>query len=803
MAAPGTGRVSFGELLRQLRLGAGLTQEALAERSGLSVDAISALENGRRRRPRSDTVSLLAGALDLPPADRLSLESAAQAQGSPRGAGAGTPRSEVPRELPRPPADFTGRDGELELLVDARDEVVVSTIAGMGGVGKSALAIHAAHRLASDYGDGQLYVDLNGASPGLSPLPPLHALGHLLRSLGTRPADVPADVGEASARFRSLAADRRLLILLDDAESAEQVRPLLPGSQACLVIVTSRRPLTTLEAARTLHLDVLPHVDALDLLDRVAGGGRVAGEPLAASDVIDRCGRLPLAIRIAGARLAARPGSPIGELAGHLADAARRLQVLEAGDLSVRASFEVSLAALESSPDPIDRAAAAAFGRCGLPDGPDLGVTAAARLLDRDEPGTLSLLERLVDAQLLEAPASGRYRFHDLARLFAREHVARRLPADAQAEALERLFGFYTATAWATLRLLRPGDRRLATADPRWTTSGLPFPDATAAVGWLQAERLNLLAAASQSAEIVATGPARMPVELPGQLARALFGLLTLGHLDDLVHVNETALDVARRIHDRAGQAGALNDLGLAYVEMGRYGDAIACQERALDLFRELGDRHGQAGSLTNIGLAHELLGRPAEAIEQHRESLAIFRELGDRRGQASSSKNLGVASSRAGRDLEAVACLQASLVMFRELDARMGQAAVLHDLGLVYGRLARHEDAAACQRESLTIYRELDSKLGQAHSLMGLGVALAHLPRRADAIACLRDSLAIFRDVGARRDEAMVLRELGDVLRAEGAEMPARKAWRAALAISEQLRIPEADDIRTRLRRR
>jgi DNA-binding SARP family transcriptional activator len=485
------------------------------------------------------------------------------------------PRPATPRQLPADIATFTGRGEELKrlgVLLDAHDEpagpVVISAIDGMGGIGKSALAIHTAHQLADRFPDGQLYLDLQGSTPGLAPLEPLEALGRMLRALGLGPDAIPRELDEAAGRFRSLAAERRLLVLLDNAHGAEQVRPLLPASPGCGVVITSRRVLATLEGAHPLHLDVLPHDKALELLSRLAGPERVRAEPGAAAEVVEDCGFLPLAIRIAGARLAARPTWPISELAGRLADATQRLEELAAGELELRASFEVSLRTLRESPHPADRAAAQAFGLLSLPDGPDLDATGAARLLDRAELPTQRLLERLVDAQLLETPRPGRYRFHDLLRLYAREHAAAHHPEAERLAALRRLFGFYTATAWRTLELLRPGDQRLVTADPRWTDGGSPLADASAALAWLEAERVSLLGAIAQIGRMAPS----VPAELACQLARALYGFFLIhNYWGDGVQANQTALELARRNGDRAAQAYAHTDLGSVYVWLGRH----------------------------------------------------------------------------------------------------------------------------------------------------------------------------------------------------------------------------------------
>ncbi len=440
---------------------------------------------------------------------------------------AGPARAPMPRQLPAPPQSFTGRAQELaqlDAIAATADNqpvvVVVAAISGSAGVGKSALVIHAANRLAKHFPDGQLYINLQGATAGMAPLEPLEVLGRFLRALGVSGDQVPDGVDEATARFRSELADQRLLVVLDNAADTDQVLPLLPGQSGCAALITSRRVLAGLDTASHLHLDVLAAAEAIELLGRLAGKDRIAAEPEATSEVAQRCGWLPLALRIAGARLAARPGWPVRALAERLTDATRRLEELEASGLAVRASFEVSLHALQHSGDTGDQAAARAFGLLGLSDGPDLSLTAAARLLNEPEPAADRLLERLVDAQLLETPSPGRYQFHDLMRLYADQLAMRQYPEPERMAALTRLFGFFTATAWESLRLLRPGDRRLATADPRWARGGLRFADMAAALAWLEAERANLMAAIGQAA-VAAPG---IPAEVAYQLTRALFG---------------------------------------------------------------------------------------------------------------------------------------------------------------------------------------------------------------------------------------------------------------------------------------
>jgi tetratricopeptide (TPR) repeat protein/transcriptional regulator with XRE-family HTH domain len=721
-----------------------------------------------------------------------------------------TPTTPVPRELPRPPADFTGRTDELTRLRELIDppgrademRLVVGAIDGMAGTGKSALAIQVAHQLADGdaFPDGQLYVNLRGATVGLQPLEPVDALGRMLRSLGLDPAAIPADVEEAAARFRSLAAERRMMVLLDDARSAEQVRPLLPASPTCVVLITSRQMLASLEGVRSLHLDVLSHEEALRLLGLIAGRERVAVEARAAAELVHWCGRLPLAIRIAGARLAARPTWSIGDLAGALADATRRLEALQVGEVTVRASFDVSLQALQDSPDPVDRAAAAAFGLLSLPDGPDVGVETAARLLDQPAPAVHAVLERLVDAQLLETLRPGRYRFHDLVRVYARAHVADQHPEPVRTAALTRAIGFAIGTTWQAAAILPSGAWHLTTADARWTGGGLGFRDAPEALGWLEAERANLMAASAQAAADALGRRPTLPSELTGQLAAALYSFFEVrSYWHDQAHVNQAALEVARHTGDLAGEAAALNDLGMAHDRLGHDEEGGVCLRGGLAIFRRLGDRRGEATSLLHLSLNQAWQGRYTEAMAGQRESLAIFREIGDRSGQADSLRTLASIHGRLAQYGEATECLRECLAISRELGDRLSEAAALTNLGIVSRHLGRLDEAVSHLRSSLSIFRAFDHR-GQANSLHDLGVAYAQMGRHEQALECLREALLLFGELGNRRGQAVALRDLGDAFQAIGRDTESREAWSEGLAISEALRIPAADEIRRRL---
>jgi DNA-binding SARP family transcriptional activator/tetratricopeptide (TPR) repeat protein len=715
------------------------------------------------------------------------------------------PASPMPARLPRPAelpmdvADFVGRGGlvgRLEGLLGGDQQVPIVAVSGAPGVGKTTLAVHVAHRLGSRFPDGQVYMDLHGATAGLRPLAPVEVLGRLLRAVGTDPAAVPAGVEEASGVWRSRVAGRRLLLVLDNAADAAQVAPLLPGDPGCGVLVTSRRALVGLSGAALVEVEVLAPAEAGELLGRLAGQGRIAAEPQAAAEVVWWCGRLPLALRIAGARLAARPAWPVAALAERLADTHRRLDELALGEVGVRSSLAVSHQQLTTSDDPVDRAAASAFGLLGMLDGPEVGVPVAARLLDQPGGAVEGLLERLVDAHLLETPRPGRYRLHDLLRLYARELAWQHHGEQERAIALTRALGFYVASAWSTLRRLRPGDPRLAHADRRWREGGLEFPDQQAALAWLDAERGNLLAAVQQAADTPG-----LPPEIAIQLTQALHGFFWVrNYLRDWAQVNQTALAVAQRIGDRAAQAQILHNLGVVHWRQGNYAQTLVCDQKSLAIFRELGDRQGQAASLGNLGVAHEEQGRYEQALACYQESLDSFRELGDRRGQGVILNNLGMVHEKQGRYEQALVCHEASLDISRERGDRHGQAISLGNLGMIYERLDRDELALARQHESLAIYRELGDRRGTGWDLNNLGIVYRRQGRYDQALACHRESVAMRREAGDLHGQAESLREVGVTLRALGRTAEARAHWLEALAILESLQTADAEQVRALL---
>lgn len=692
-----------------------------------------------------------------------------------------------PRQLPPDIGGFTGRATEIARLVaDLGDQPVIA-IDGPGGIGKSALAVHVAHLVWERFPDGQLFAELHGAT---RPAAPLDVLGRFLRALGVPGAD-RFDLAEATARFRAETATRRLLVVLDDAGGAAQVRPLLPAGPGCAVLLTSRPVLATIDGASHVHLAVLDTADAITLLGEVAGHARITADGESARRIAELCGHLPLALRIAGARLAARPGWPARVLADRLGDARRRLDELAADDLGVRASLRVGHDALARG-ELADQAASAMFSSLGLPDGPDLSLPVVARLFDVDTETAERVVERLVDAALVESGAPGRYRLHDLVRLFAREL------SGPDAPALVRAMRWQVATAWQAFAVLRPGDRRLATAG-EWATpeQANRFDSVGDALGWFETERANLVAAVVQAAATPG-----VPAAIPGQLARALFGFFHIrGYWADWVRVNRIALDVARRAGDRLAEGFAHRDLGAVHEMQGRFDAALTHQRAALAIFGGLGDRAGEASCLNGLGTVYDSLGQLGEATECVERALAIARDLGDRHSQGIFLNNLGPLHRRSGRPDDAVRHLTEAKVIFVELGNRRSHAVCQTHLGEVHESQGRLADALACHEKGLAIFTELADEVGRAHALTCLGRTHRGLGRVTEALDCFAASLSVSERTGDRRATAESLRQLAETLHESGREREAATHWRRALPILEELGVPAASEVRQRLK--
>ena len=678
----------------------------------------------------------------------------------------------VPRELPGPVRPFVGREAELEALTRRLDEagtVVISAVGGTAGVGKTALAVHWAHRVASRFPDGQLYVNLRGYDPG-PPVPAADALAGFLRALGVPDTALPAGADERAARYRSLLAGRRMLVVVDNACDAEQVRPLLPGSPSCVTVVTSRDSLAGLVArdgARRLDLDLLPEAEAVGLL-RALIGERVDAEPGAAAGLAARCARLPLALRVAAERAAAEPGAPLADLLAQLAD--QRLDLLEGGGdprTAIRAVFSWSFRHL-------DQESARAFRLLGLHPGLHFDAYAVAALAGVRLEHARRLLDRLARAGLIQPAGRGRYGLHDLLRAYAAEQGNG--PEAERRAALTRLFDYYLAAAAAAADAIFPAD----TDQPRVPRPGPvpPVSDPAAALAWLDAQRADLVAVAGYAAGHGWPGHAI-------GLAATVFCYPQTGDLAVDVAMHGHACRAAAQTGDRAAEAAALTRLGRAVSAQGRLGEAAVHFERALAKYREGGDGIGEARALVSLGFVDYGQGRYRQSTGFYRQALALYRQAGVASGEATVWQNLGLVDLRQGRHERAAGCFGRSLTLFRDAGLRSGEAFVLRSLGELELRRGRYVQAADHLRRSLALCRQTGNRFCEARALACLGLVRLRQDRPGQAAGRLRRSLDLHREAGNPSGQAEALNGLGEALLAARQATSARARHADALALA------------------
>jgi tetratricopeptide (TPR) repeat protein/transcriptional regulator with XRE-family HTH domain len=778
----------FGELVRAHRRRLGWTQEELAEVSGVTVRSIGKIEGGRIAAPRPATVRLLADALGLQGADRERFQEAAVAgaTAADRATGrtadrAGTDATPPPAQLPPDVSAFTGRGGEIaeldRLLATVGQgwtAVVISAVSGTAGVGKTALAVHWAHRVADRFPDGQLYVDLRGYDPD-QVMAAGDALAGFLRALGVDGPRIPAEVAERGAQYRTLLARRRMLVVLDNAASAEQVRPLLPGSTSCLVLVTSRDSLAALVArhgARRLGLDRLPPHDAVDLL-RTLIGERVDADPEAAAALAGQCAHLPLALRVGAELAVARAGVPLADLVAELGDEQRRLDLMDAdGDprTAVRAVFSWSYRRLPA-------AAARVFRLLGLPPGADIDAHAVAALTGTGVDEARESLDVLCRPHLADRAGPGRYGMHDLLCAYAAGLAGEHDGAGHRQAALTRLFDHYVATAAAATDILDPG------ADPALgILANAPVPplnDPTAALAWLDAERANLVAVSGYAAGH------GWPTHAT-RLAASLFRYLDAGgHQPDALTIHGNARHAAAASGDREAEATALVNLGVVQWGQARYDEAAEHLRQARDLYHETGNHGGEARAWGNLGGIYEQQGHYPQAITHHRQALILYQEIGNDAGQGFAVSNLGLIYGRQGRYDEALDHHEQALALARKTTGRYAECLALGNLGIVHSRLGEHDQATDCYRQALAIARELGDRNSEAYLLTNLGVAQRRQGRYDAASEHHERALAIFGEIGDRSGEAEALNGLGEVRNATGRSSEARTRHAAALALA------------------
>ncbi|WP_127503950.1 ATP-binding protein [Actinoplanes solisilvae] len=765
----------FGRLVGEHRRRLGLTQEDLAARTGVSVRTIREMEADRRRAPRAASVRLLADAFGLQGAQRETFLLAASAPTA-----TAPPGRSVPAQLPADVTGFTGRAAELDrldsVLTSGGVTAIICAVAGTAGVGKTALAVRWGHRSRERFPDGQLYVDLRGYDPG-RPVDPADALARMLAALGVPPAEIPLGLDEQAARYRTQLARRRMLVVLDNAGTVDQVRPLLPGAGDCVTLVTSRDSLAGLVArdgAYRLDLDLLPVPDATALLRRLIGP-RVDDEPGAVAKLIEQCARLPLALRVAAELAAARPGSALAELVAELADQQQRLGLLDPGGDQRSAVAAVFSWSLRSLPP----AAARTFRLLGLHPGPDFDAYAAAALADLDRSAARRALRELARAHLIDPAAEGRYAMHDLLHAYAAQLAAD--SGDDHGAARQRLLDHYLASAVTAANVVYPEE---ADRLPRVERPATPVPDLTgreAARDWLEAERACLVA-------VVARGGPRYSVPLAAALFRHLLG----GHYQEALTVHGHARDDARATGDPAGEAMALLGSGTVHSRLCRHREATADLTAALGLFERVGDGLGQARTLGNLGAVEQRTGRHAEAVVFHERARAMFRRLGDPLGEARAVNNLGEIEARLGHYPAAARWHREALALHERTGDRTGLGAALTNLGEIEEKLGNYAAAAEHQLRALELFRGLGHRSGEAWTMDGIGVAYTGLGRPHDSPAYHESALGLFREIGEQDGEASALNGLGEAARAAGRPAEAVAQHTAALTAATEADVPD-----------
>ncbi|MBZ6231081.1 AfsR/SARP family transcriptional regulator [Streptomyces olivaceus] len=761
-------------------------------RSGRQAEALAVYADTRRLLADELGVDPRAGLQELQ--QRILRADPALAEPSTPAAGTTAPPVR-PAQLPATVPDFTGRAPFVRELSDVLAAasgdgsgpggrvMAVSALAGIGGVGKTTLAVHVAHRARAAFPDGQLYVDLQGA--GARPAEPETVLGSFLRALGTADSAIPDSLEERAALYRSALDGRRVLVLLDNARDAAQVRPLLPGTDGCAALVTARVRMVDLAGAHLVDLDVMSPEEALALFTRIVGEERVAAERKAALDVVGACGFLPLAIRIAASRLAARRMWTVSVLAAKLADERRRLDELQAGDLAVEATFELGYGQLEP-------AQARAFRLLGLADGPDISLAAAAAVLDLPARRTEDLLEALVDTSLLESAAPGRYRFHDLVRLYARACAERdEHPPAERGAALSRLLDFYLATAAGIYALERPGDRLVDHLE-QTGSEALRFTDGSAALDWLYTEGQSLLASVRQS---VGTDRLRRAVDLlwaakdlveSGANARQyeatadavceaarLAGdrrtegrarttltnvLLVTGRIRRAEEEASLALECAAWAEDVAAGSWAANDRGLISLHQHRYADGKDFFDRAIRGFSEAGNRAGEATTSFNLSRAHLAMGNVGKAVDIARDGLALLATLGRTVRLANGHYALAMALTEAGRHTEALGQYNDALTVFVNHRQRLWEGTTHFRIAEAHLAARRPPQAAQHAEQALAVGCIGGDRM-RGNVLTLLGRSLAALGQADRARACWREALKLYEETGAH--EAAAVRAL------------------------------------------
>jgi tetratricopeptide (TPR) repeat protein len=685
----------------------------------------------------------------------------------------------VPHELPTDPHGFTGRATELarmDTLLDgaraARTTLLV--IAGAAGVGKTALAVHWSHRVAERFPDGQLYVNLRGFEQG--PVEPGLAVEGFLRSLGVDPADIPSELDARAALYRSAIAGRRMLVVLDNAGSAGQIRPLLPGSSESFVLITSRSNLSGLianEGGHRFTLDLLSPDESIHLLREVVGE-RVDREPQAAAKLARLLAYLPLALRIAGERICIRPYLSLQHLVEELQDARDRLDELMVdsdGIGAIRASLSWSYQGLQPQ-------VARAFRMAGLHVGPELSTPAAAAVMGVDAREAARDLDALYAVHLIEGIDVSRFQLHDLVYRYAAERaIAEESDADVY-EAIERMLCWYLHSSDAASTLLSPPRHRITELLSASPTLPMSFDSHDDALRWCETERTNLVAAARLASD---RGFDRIAWQLPV----VLWDFFQLSkYWSDWMTTARIGVAAARRVGDRHGEGLVLNTLGDAHLDLRQFRDAIDCYELALGLLRAAGDHFAEGWALNNLGRAYLGLGHHSAAIDRFEQALVVRSEMRDQWGEGWTQASLGEAYQEQKRFPEAISSYQKSLANRLEIGDRYGEAFVLNNLGTVYAEIGEFGRAVEYYEQALKTRRRHGDRWGEAVTLTHLGAAQVAIHKYAAAESSCRRALSIYRSLGDSWGEALALRGLGDAMFHTASRDSAKVLWHSAASV-------------------
>lgn len=740
---------ALGTVLRRLRRGRGLAQRDLLQPLHLgSHSAIVDYEAGRRIPPEA-VIEAYERFFNLAPGTlaRLREQALAERAAPEPGPEAAPVSPPAPRQLPAAIEHFTGRTGELVRLDRLLREsgtaipVVISAVNGMGGIGKTTLAVHWAHQARDSFPDGELYIDLQGFHPSGHPVAAEDAIGRFLTALGVPEERMPASLDGRTVLYRTLMADRRMLVLLDNARDTEQVRPLLPAAPHCRVLITSRSRLSGLavrEGMQRISLETLALRDAIRLLRRTIGE-RATAEPGATAALAELCARHPLALRIAAERIAGDETMTVTDAVAALSVAANRLTELSVEDDETAAIRTVFGWSYQTLPSPARRM----FRLLGLHDGPDLPLAACGALSDMGEEECTDALARLTDSNLAEEYTPGRFRLHDLLRLFAHERALVEDTEHERTAAVTGLTDWYLHSACTARVTLDPHLPPLEPPPARLAMPAQGFADEQAALAWCELERQNLTAISLQAQQFNLN-------EQGWKLPTALFPFFDRRkHFGDWIATHKAAASCAHQLGDREAEGKVLCNLGSAYRPMRRFDEAVDNYQRAIVLMREVGWRTGEAKVLGNLAATHADADRPDDAITVGLQSFTLFKELDDAWGQALCLSNLGNSYARLGRFDEAQRSQQTALDLFRELKDQRGMSRAVNGIGMALAKLGRPQEALPYVAESVRGFAESGDVHEEANALCDLASVYRDLDQPDEAAVRLRAASQLFEGLG------------------------------------------------------